>query len=99
MRTPKYHNSEEAFEVCGVHDDDHFIWCQFLLLNYDPPQLTLYPLRTASMFLGNLLMRLFAMSELFPNLSTTNVLFLTALFVAPFALPNLSIVVGAIFLE
>lgn len=51
------------------------------------------------MFLGNLLMRLFAMSELFPNLSTTNVLFLTALFVAPFALPNLSIVVGAIFLE
>lgn len=99
VRTPPYHDAEEAFEVCGIHHDDHFVRCQLPLRNLNTLQLSLHPLRTASVLLGNLCVSLFAMCELTPNFSRVNMLLLSTLFAARFTLPNLSPVVCAVLLK
>lgn len=97
--TPPHHDAEESLEVRGVHDDDHFVGCQFFLLNLDALQLSLHPLRAASVLLCNLYMGLFAMRELLPNLSLVTVLLLTELFPAILTPPQLSVVVRAVLLD
>jgi len=67
--TPPHHDAELALEVRRVHDNDHLIGCQFsLLINLDAIQLSLHPLRTASVLLCNLRMGLFAMRKLTPDI-------------------------------
>ena len=71
VRTPPDHDAEQAFEVRGIHDDDHLVGCQLLFLDLDSFQLPLHPLRTASVHLCNLCVGLFAMRELLPDLLLT----------------------------
>ena len=99
MRTPPHHDAEESLEVGRVHDDDHFVGCQFLLSNFDAFQLTLHPLRTPSVLLCDLLVRLFAVSELLPDVRRVFLPLLTTLLATRSALPNLSSVVGTVLLE
>ena len=82
VRTPPDHDAEESPEVRGVHDDDHLIGCQFLLLHLNPLQLSLHPLRAASVRLRNLRMGLFAVRELMPDLFRVSLLLLTRFFTA-----------------
>jgi len=82
MRTTPDHDAEELLEVCRVHDDDHLIGCQLLLLDLDSFQLPLHPFRTPSVHLCNLCMGLFAMSEFSPDFFLLRRRFLTELFTA-----------------
>lgn len=99
VRTPPDHDTKEPPEVGRVHDDDHLIGCEFLLLNDDPLQLPLHPLGAASILLCNLLMRLLAVRELSPDLVRVVPSLLSEFFPACFALPNLPTIVGAILFE
>ena len=99
VRTPPHHDAEESFEVRGVHDDDDFIGCQFLLLNYNSFQPPLHPLRAASVHLCNLFVGLFAVRELSPDFPGALLSLLTELLAARFTLPNLSAVVCAVLFE
>ena len=99
VRAPPHHHAKEPLKVRGVHNDHNLIGCEFLLLDDDILQLSLHPLRTASVLLGNLCVGLFAMGELFPNLLRWTVLFLTALFPALLAPPQLPTLVRAILLK
>lgn len=99
MRTAPDHDAEEPPEVRRVHDDDHLIWCQFFLLNDHIFQLSLHPLRTASIHLCNLRMSLFAVRELFPDFCGMFLPSLAGLLAAFRTLPNLSTVVRAVLLE
>lgn len=67
MGTPPYHDAEEASEVGGIHDNDDLIGCKLLLRNFDPFQLTLHPLGTASVLPGDICVTLFTASEVFPD--------------------------------
>jgi hypothetical protein len=67
VRTPPHHDAEQALEVRRVHDDDHLIGRELFLLNLNAFQLSLHPLRTATVVLRNLHMGLFAMCKLMPN--------------------------------
>lgn len=97
--TPPHHYAEEPLKVGGVHDNDHVVGCQRSLLNIDTFQLSLHPLRAASVLLCKLCVGLFAVGELFPNLSLVTVLLLTELFPAIFTPPQLSGVVCAVLLD
>ena len=99
MRTPPHHDAEESSEVCGVHDDDDLVGCQFLLLHHDAFQLSLHPLRAPSVRLCNLRMGLFAVGELSPDFPSALLSLLTEFLAAGFTLPNLSAVVCAILFE
>ena len=99
MRASPDHDAEEPLEVRGIHDDDDLVGCEFLLLDHDILQLSLYPLRAASVLLCDLCVRLFAVGELPPDFFGVFLLPLTALLAARRALPNLPIVVCAVLLE
>ena len=99
MGTALHHDAEESLEVGGVHDDDDLVGCEFLLLDHDILQLPLHPLRTASILLCDLCVRLFAVGELMPNLPRTRRSFLTEFLTTCSALPNLPAVVRAVLFE
>ena len=99
MGTAPHHDAEEPLEVGRVHDDDDLVGCEFLLLDHDVLQLSLHPLRTTSVLLCDLCVRLFAVGELMPNLPRTRRSFLTEFFAACFTLPNLPTVVCSKLLE
>lgn len=99
MRAAPNHDSEETLEVRRIHDDDHFIGCQFFLLNLNVLQLSLYPLRAASILLRNLRVSLFAMGEFVPDFLPPRWRLLPALFTACTALPELLSVPRSVLLE
>ena len=99
MRTAPHHDAEQSLEVGGVHDDDHFIRCQLFLRNFDILQLSLHPLRAASVLLCNLCVGLFAMGVLSPDFSREFLPLFATLLPTCCALPNLSTVVRAVLLE
>lgn len=98
VRASPHHDAEEPPEVCGVHDDDDLIGCQLLLLNDDFLQLSLHPLRTASIYLCNLCMGLFAVGELLPDFCRMFLPQLATLLSTCYAFPNLPTVVRAVLL-
>ena len=99
VRAPPDHDTEESLEVCGIHDDDHFVGCHLLPFNRHPLQLSLHPLRTATVYLCDLCMSLFAVRELLPDFSRVRLPFLTTLLPACAALPNLPTAVCPVLLE
>jgi len=68
MGTAPHHDTEQASEVRRVHDDDHLVGRQLLLVDLNSFQLPLHPLCTATILLRNLGMGLFAVRELLPDL-------------------------------
>ena len=98
-RTAPHHDAEESLEVRGIHDDDHLIGCQILSFNLYSFQVSLYPLRAASVLLGDLCMGLFTVRELSPDFFLFRWLLLTELFPAILTSPELSTVVCAILLD
>ena len=99
MGTAPHHHPEESLEVRRVHDDDDLVGCEFLLLDHDILQLPLHPLRTASVLLCDLCVRLFPVRELSPDFLCVVPSLLTEFFAACFALPNLPTVVCSKLLE
>lgn len=99
VRTAPNHDTEEVFEICGVHDNDHLIRCKLLPLNLHSLQLPLHPFRAASELPGNLFVGLFAVRELLPNLFLLGWRFLTELFPTLSTSPELSTLVRPILLD
>lgn len=68
MGATPHHDAEQALEVGRIHEDDHLIRCQILLLYFNSSQLPLYPLRTPSVLPRDLCVSLFAVGEFMPDL-------------------------------
>ena len=99
VRAAPHHDAKQTLKVRRVHDDDYFIGRKFFLLDLNAFQLSLYPLRTATIALCNLCMSLFSVCELFPNFFRLLSLLLAAFFVARTTFPDLPSVVCTVLLE